>query len=47
MEPPFNFFRGNLSPKDILKFSKMPDGRISKLASKEKLDGCSETCEVF
>jgi len=47
LQPPFNFFRGNLSPKDIFKLSSMPDNIISKLASKQKLDGCSESCEAF
>lgn len=47
LKPPFNFFRGNLNPDDIFRLSLMPDNKISKLASKQKLDGCSESCEAF
>lgn len=47
LEPPFNFYRGNLSPADLLKLSKMPDEAIAKMASKEKLDACIESCEAF
>lgn len=47
MNPPFNFYRGDLSPKDILKLSKLPDNMILKMAKKEKLNGCHESCEVF
>lgn len=47
LKPPFNFFRGNLSPKDIFRLSKMPEEMINKYASREKLDGCSESCEAF
>ena len=45
--PPFNFYRGNLSPEDILKISKYPDKEINKIAKNWKLDGCSETCEAY
>jgi hypothetical protein len=47
LKPPFNFYRGNLSPKDILKLSEMSDDKISKLTKKQKLNGCSESCEAF
>lgn len=47
LKPPFNFFRGNLSPWNIMEMSKLPDHEISEKAWKEKLDGCSESCEAF
>lgn len=47
LSPPFNFFRGNLSPADILSLSKLPDDQIKQKAKKQKLNGCSESCEPF
>jgi len=47
MTPPFNFYRGNLSPKDIIEISKFPDNEISAKAKTWKLDGCSESCEAY
>lgn len=47
LKPPFNFFRGNLSPWDIISVSKLPEDQITEKAAKERLDGCSESCEAF
>lgn len=47
LRPPFNFYRGNLSPNDIFYLSKQPVEQINKLAKREVLDGCATSCEAF
>jgi len=45
LEPPFNFYRGNLSPVDIFKIAEL-DARQLELFTEDK-NGCSESCEVY
>ena len=49
--PPFNFYRGNLSPSDILSMASRYDSltleQIEMFCELEKQTGCGESCEAF
>lgn len=45
--PPFNFYRGNKSTEDIRKMAELSQAELRQLTMFDKLDGCSESCEVY
>lgn len=47
LKPPFNFYRGNLSPKDILAMIKLTPDELNNITLSEPLNGCAESCEAF
>lgn len=47
MSPPFRFFRGNMSVRDIGLLAQTKDSQLEILDNYETANGCSESCEVF
>lgn len=47
LKPPFNFYRGNISPTHILEMVHLTDFELLKIVKKQKLNSCSESCEAY
>lgn len=47
LKPPFNFYRGNISPRNIFELARKTPEQIELFSSEHKLIGCGESCEAF
>jgi len=47
IKPPFNFFRNNTSPDEIIELSKLSREELLKKIKPPKKSRCDESCEVF
>ena len=48
LKPPFNFYRGNLSPADIINLAlNKSQVELKKLSKSDKIFACGESCEPF
>jgi len=48
LKPPFNFYRGNLSPNDIIELAnKQSQEQIKQMSLFEEKHTCGDTCEPF
>lgn len=46
-KPPFNFFRGGISPDEIIELSKLSKQELNKKIKPSKKSKCDESCEAF
>lgn len=46
MLPPFNFFRGNTSPEQLIKIAKLEQAQL-KIMFNDPISSCAESCEPF
>lgn len=47
LKPPFNFYRGNKSPKHFFKLAKNIAKQLDLFGQKQEFNSCQESCEAF
>lgn len=47
LKPPFNFYRGNMSPKEIIAMAQDSKKQLLLFSEEEILSSCNESCEAF